>query len=52
MDGKQLLVSITGSVDPELLLWNADLVTAHRILRQQTQTRGSEESRYVHNFYA
>jgi hypothetical protein len=35
MEWKQLLASITGSVDQELLLRNEDLVTEHRMLRQQ-----------------
>jgi hypothetical protein len=40
MDWKQLLASISGAVDQELLLCNAYLVTANRILRQQIQGRG------------
>ena len=39
MDWKQLLASITGSVDEELLLRNDYLVTEHRILRQQLTGR-------------
>jgi hypothetical protein len=39
MDWKQLLASITGSVDEELLLRNEYLVTENRILRQQIQGR-------------
>jgi putative transposase len=39
MDWKQLLAYITGSVDQELLLRNAYLVTENRILRQQIQGR-------------
>jgi transposase InsO family protein len=39
MDWKHLLAYITGSVDQELLLRNAYLVTENRILRQQIQGR-------------
>jgi putative transposase len=39
MDWKQLLASITGSVDEELLLRNEYLVTENRILRQQLTGR-------------
>jgi hypothetical protein len=39
MDWKQLLASITGSVDEELLLRNEYLVTENRILRQQIPGR-------------
>jgi hypothetical protein len=39
MDWKQLLTSITRSVDAELRLRNVYLVTAHRILRKQIQGR-------------
>src|ERR671937_781942 len=39
MDWKQLLAYITGSVDQELLVRNAYLVTENRILRQQITGR-------------
>jgi transposase InsO family protein len=39
MNWKQLLASITGSVDQELLLRNAYLVTENRLLRQQITGR-------------
>jgi hypothetical protein len=39
MDWKQLLASITGSVDQELLLGNEYLVTENRILRSQITGR-------------
>ena len=39
MDWKQLLISITSSVDEELRLRNTYLVTENRILRQQMQGR-------------
>jgi putative transposase len=39
MDWKQLLAYITGTVDQELLLRNAYLVTENRILRNQLQNR-------------
>jgi putative transposase len=39
MNWKQLLASITGSVDQELLLRNEYLVTENRILRKQIQGR-------------
>jgi hypothetical protein len=39
MEWKKLLAYITGSVDPELLLRNAYLVTGNRILRQQIPGR-------------
>jgi hypothetical protein len=39
MDWKTLLAYITGSVDQELLLRNAYLVTENRILRQQIKGR-------------
>ena len=39
MDWKQLLAYITGSVDQELLLRNAYLVTENRLLRQQIPGR-------------
>jgi putative transposase len=39
MDWKRLLAYITGSVDQELLLRNAYLVTENRILRQQIKGR-------------
>ena len=39
MDWKQLLVYITGTVDQELLLRNAYLVTENRILRNQIKGR-------------
>jgi hypothetical protein len=39
MDWKQLLVNMTGSVDQELLVRNAYLVTEKRILRQQITGR-------------
>ena len=39
MDWKQLLASTTSSVDEELRLRNAYLVTENRILRHQTQGR-------------
>ena len=39
MDGKQLLASTTRSVDEELRLRNAYLVTENRILRQQMMGR-------------
>src|SRR2546427_13202544 len=39
MDWKQLLISITSSVDEELRLRNAYLVTENRILRKQIQGR-------------
>jgi putative transposase len=39
MDWKQLLVYVTGSVDQELLVRNAYLVTENRILRQQITGR-------------
>lgn len=39
MNWKQLLASITGSVDKELLLCNEYLVTENRILRKQIQGR-------------
>ena len=39
MDWKQLLASITGSVDQELLLRNEYLVTENRLLRQQIPGR-------------
>jgi hypothetical protein len=37
MDWKHLLVSITGTVDQELLVRNAYLVTEHRMLRNQSK---------------
>jgi putative transposase len=37
MDWKHLLASITGTVDQELLLRNADLGTENRLLRNQLQ---------------
>jgi putative transposase len=39
MDWKRLLAYITGTVDQELLLRNAYLVTENRILRNQLQGR-------------
>ena len=39
MDWKQLLASITGTVDQELLLRNEYLVTENRILRNQITGR-------------
>ena len=39
MDWKQLLISITSSVDEELRFRNAYLVTENRILRKQIQGR-------------
>jgi hypothetical protein len=39
MDWKQLLISITSSVDEELRLRNTYLVTENRILHQQIQGR-------------
>jgi putative transposase len=39
MDWKQLLASITGTVDQELLLRNEYLVTENRILRNQIKGR-------------
>src|SRR5262245_16781496 len=39
MNWKQLLASMTGSVDQELLLRNEYLVTENRILRKQIQGR-------------
>ena len=39
MDWKQLLAYMTGSVDQELLLRNAYLVTENRILRKQITGR-------------
>jgi hypothetical protein len=39
MNWEQLLASITGSVDQELLLHNENLVTENRILRKQIQGR-------------
>ena len=39
MDWKRLLACITGTVDQELLLRNAYLVTENRILRNQLQGR-------------
>jgi putative transposase len=39
MDWKQLLAYISGSVDEELLLRNAYLVTENRLLRQQIKGR-------------
>ena len=39
MDWQQLLASITGSVDQELLLRNEYLVTEHRLLRHQLKGR-------------
>jgi putative transposase len=39
MDWKHLLAYITGTVDQELLLRNAYLVTENRILRNQLQDR-------------
>jgi len=39
MDWQQLLTSITSSVDEELRLCNAYLVTGNRILRKQIQGR-------------
>src|SRR5215471_2310965 len=39
MNWKQLLAYITGSVDQELLLRNAYLVTENRLLRQQITKR-------------
>ncbi len=39
MDWKQLLASITGSVDEELWLCNEYLVTENRLLRQQLTGR-------------
>jgi putative transposase len=39
MDWKRLLAYMTGSVDQELLLRNAYLVTENRILRQQITGR-------------
>jgi hypothetical protein len=39
MDWKRLLADITGSVDQELLLRHAYLVTENRILRQQITGR-------------
>jgi hypothetical protein len=39
MDWKQLLAYITGTVDQELLMRHAYLVTEHRILRNQLKGR-------------
>src|SRR5215510_3199596 len=39
MDWKHLLAYITGTIDQELLLRNAYLVTANRILRNQLKGR-------------
>ena len=39
MDWKHLLASITGTIDQELLVRNAYLVTEHRLLRNQSTSR-------------
>jgi hypothetical protein len=51
MDWKQLLTSITSSVDGELRLRNAYLVTENRTLRKQIQGRVSVAERLTQRLY-